>query len=317
MSFCGPHFSDCKFPVFLAIASALLTVSAFAAGERAIMIREAQIYLTPDLSSQKLDRVGRGREVVVLQKTTGWAQVFASIDKERDITGWITDKGIVRTATPGGDRILFGEAVDSEDEASRVHGRKGAAQDAARLYGRMAEYFPRSPLAGEALYRSADIVWQIDKDDIMSRPSARQVDPNDRGQIDEQYMRTVKKKFPGTKWAALAAFSMIDNKLCGEWRGLPRCPQREAELYEKYAAEYPQSPRAAEALYRAAWRHSALVEMYRSEGEAGKTGPARSRALELAQRVITQFPESDWAHRSARLIYMLQQEIPTFGSPTD
>ena len=317
MSLRGLLPSDCKHPVFIAIVTALLAIPAFGAGERAIMIREAQIYLTPDLSSQKLDRVGRGREVVILQKTTGWAQVFANIDKERDITGWITDKGIVRTATPDGDRILFGEAADSEDEASRSHGRKGAAQDAARLYGRMAEYFPKSPLAAEALYRSADIIWQIDKDDVMSRPSAHQVDPNDRGQMDEQYMREVKKKFPGTKWAALAAYTMIDNKLCGEWRGLPKCPQREAELYEKYAAEYPQSPKAAEALYRAAWRHSVLVEMYISAGEAGKTGPARSRAIELAQRVITQFSESDWAQRSARLIYMLQQEIPTFGSPTD
>ena len=299
------------------MVTALLAASGFAAGERAIMIREAQIYLTPDLSSQKLDRVGRGREVVVLQKTTGWAQVFASIDKERDITGWITDKGIVRISTPNGDHILFGEAADSEDEASRVHGRKGAAQDAARLYGRMAEYFPKSSLAGEALYRSADIFWQIDKAGVMSRPSARQVDPNDRGQIDEQSMREVKKKFPGTKWAALASFSLIDNKLCGEWRGLTKCPLHESEIYEKYAAEYPQSPRAAEAIYQAAWRHSVLVEMYKSAGEAGKIGSARNRAIELAQRVIAQFPESDWAQRSARLIYMLQQEIPTFGSPTD
>ncbi len=306
-----------KLPVLVTLAVAVFSAAAFAAGERAIMIREAQIFLTPELSSQKLDRVGRGREVVVLQRTPGWVQVFANIDKERDITGWLTDKGVVRTSTPDGDRILFGEAADSEDEASRSHGRKGAAQDAARLYGHMAEYFPKSPLAGEALYRSADIIWQIEKDDLMTRPSSHEMDPNDRPQLDEQNMREVRKKFPGTKWAALASYSLIDNKLCGEWRGLPKCPLRESEIYEKYAAEYPQSPRTAEALYRAAWRHAALVNMYKSAGEMNKSAPARARAIDLAQRAIAQFPESDWAQRSARLIYMLQQEIPTFGSQTD
>ena len=38
-------------------------------------------------------------------------------------------------------------------------------------------FFPSSPLAGEALYRSADIRWQLDKTDVMSKPSARETGP--------------------------------------------------------------------------------------------------------------------------------------------
>jgi hypothetical protein len=56
-----------------------------------------------------------------------------------------------------------------------------------------------------------------------------------RGQIDEQWMKLVVKKFPGTKWADLAAFHFIENKLCGDWQGASKCPDKEAEMYEKYA----------------------------------------------------------------------------------
>ena len=68
------------------------------------------------------------------------------------------------------------------------------------------------------------------------------------------------KKFPNTKWADLAAFRMLDNKLCGDWLAQSKCPEMESALYEKYVAEHPQSPKAAEALYLAAWRQAALIE---------------------------------------------------------
>jgi len=32
-------------------------------------------------------------------------------------------------------------------------------------------------------------------------------------------MKLVIKKFSGSKWADLAAFHLIDNKLCGDWQG--------------------------------------------------------------------------------------------------
>jgi len=65
-----------------------------------------------------------------------------------------------------------------------------------------------------------------------------------RGQIDEQWMKLVMKKYPGTKWADLAAFHLLENKLCGDWQGASKCPDKEADMYEKYAKEHEQSPAA-------------------------------------------------------------------------
>ncbi|MGH9580740.1 MAG: hypothetical protein ACRD2R_07090 [Terriglobales bacterium] len=284
-----------------------------APAERGVLAREAVMYLSPDTTSQKLGTVGRGREVVILEKSKEWLHVFANVEQGKDVTGWILDKGVVRTSTPQGDRILYGEAVDSESEAVKRRGRRNAAEDAMRLYYRMAEYFPNSPLAGEALYRAADIKWQIDSRDAKSRPSAKERDPRYRPDIDETLMREVRKKFPDTKWSALAQFSLLDNKLCGDWEGRSKCPENESELYEKYAREFPQSPKAAEALYLAALRQSNLIEIYKTEGNPGKSQSARSKGTALAQQIVARFPESDWASRAIRLIYMMEQEIPTYG----
>lgn len=292
----------------------LLTAPACADVVRGTSIRTASIYLSPDSSSTKLAEIDRGKEVVVLETSRDWIHVEAALTEEKTVTGWMQDKGVVRASTPNGDEILFGEAADSEDEASRRHGRRGAAQDAMRLYYRAAEYFPSSPLAAEAMYRAADIRWQIEKEDVMSRPSAREKDAYMREGMDEQYMKEVMKKFPGTKWADLAAFHLIDNKLCGEWQASSKCPEKEAEMYEKYAAEHPQSPAAAEALYDAAWRKSALIEIYKTENQPKKSEEAKAQAMALAQKAATQSPQSDWASRAQRLLYMIEQGIPTYGN---
>lgn len=295
-------------------ASLLALALSAAAAERALPVREAVIYVAPDVTSAKLGSVGRGRELVILEKSPGWLHVLASVTPERDVNGWVLSKGIVGTSTPDGDRILFGEAADSEAEASRRHGRRGAAEDAQRLYYRMAEYFPNSPLAGEALFRAADIKWQLDYEDVMTRPSAKQRDPGERAQIDEEGMREVRKKFSNTKWADLAAFRMLDNKLCGDWLAQSKCPEMESQLYEKHVSEHPQSPKAAEALYLAAWRQAALIEIYKTEGNAGRSSGARSKAMALVQRVVSQYPQTDWALRALRLGYMVEQNIPTYGN---
>ncbi|PYX08676.1 MAG: hypothetical protein DMG85_10100, partial [Acidobacteria bacterium] len=246
-----------------------------------------------------------------------WLHVTANVTEERTVTGWMLDKGVVRTSTPDGDKILYGEGVDSEDQASRRRGRQGAAQDAMRLYYRVSEYFPKSPLAGEALYRSADIRWQIEKSDVSARPSAKEREPFLREGMDEKFMKEVIKKFPGTKWADLAAFHLIDNKLCGDWQGSSKCPTKEAEIYEKYGSEHPQSPAAAEALYDAAWRWSALIEIYKTENESKKSEESKSKAIATAQKVVAQSPQTDWGARAQRLLYLIQQKIPTYGNTTE
>src|SRR5690348_11906814 len=276
--------------------------------ERAVCVRTANLYLSPDTNSQKLATVDRGRELAVLEHSGAqWLHVLASLGGERDVSGWVLDKGLIRKTTPNGDQILFGEAADSEAEASRRGGRRGADKDSLRLYYWVSEYFPNSPLAGEAAYRSADIAWQLDVEDMRSRPSAKEKDPYMRHQMDEEQMRKVEKKYPRTKWADLAAFDLIDNKLCGDWQGDPKCPAKESGIYEKYVADHPESPKAAEALYNAAWRQSALIEIYRQREDQKKADESRAKALELSQRLAQQFPNSDYAYRAQRLIFLLQQ----------
>src|SRR5271165_3427724 len=297
------------------------SVAGMAAIERGIIIREAIIFVAPDPSAAKLSNVGRGREVAVIERSPGWANVVATVETdpdqetERNVTGWIVDKGVITPATPDGDKIIFGEAVDSEAEASRRGGRKGSAQDAMRLYARLAEYFPNSPLAAEAMYRSADIRCQIEAIDASTRPSAKQSDPSLKYQIDEQYMKKVTKKFPGTKWADLAAYRLLDNKTCGEWAAEAKCPEMEAALYMKYADEHPKSPKAPEALYKAAWRYSALMVIYKANNDAKRAADSTARATSTAKRVATQFPDNtEWSTRAERLLYMIQNNMPTFGN---
>src|SRR6266496_3812082 len=281
---------------------------------RAASIRVTGLYLSPDASSTKLADIDRGREVIYLESSGEWVHVEANLTEERTVTGWTPSKGLIQSTTPDGDKILFGEAVDAEDQASQRNGRRYAAQDALRLYAEVAELFPQSPLAGEAMYRAADIRWQIEKTDVMSLPSAKEQESYLRKGMNEDYFKKVIKKFPNTKWAYLSAFHFIDNKLCGDWQGQSKCPAKEAEIYEKYAAEYPQSPAAAQALFQAAYRWSALIEIYRTEEQQKKSDEAKGRAIAVAEKAIAQAGQSDWGPRARRLLYMVQQGIPTYGN---
>jgi len=304
-------------PKLIIIAALLLCVMAAAETVRGTPIRVCSIYLSPDSASNKLAEIDRGREVVILETSGSWLHVEAVLSEEKAITGWMVNKGVVLGSTPNGDKIVFGEAVNSEDQASQRHGRRGAAQDAMRLYYRTAEYFPTSPLAGEGMYRSADIRWQIDKADVMSRPSAKEKEAYLREGMPEDFMKEVIKKFPGTKWADLAAFHLIENKLCGDWQGSTKCPDKEADMYEKYVNDHPQSPAVVEALYDAAWRRSALIEMYKTEGQSKKSDESRGKAIALAQKAVTQGAQSDWGPRAQLLLFMIEQNIPTYGNGVD
>jgi hypothetical protein len=316
-------------PLLLAIPLMTIATPCLFAAERGVLVREAVIYLSPDATSNKLGEAGRGREVILIERSRNWLHVQALLgfaqtpdpafvedeDMEgKTISGWILDTGLVFASTANGDRILFGAAVDSEDEASRRHGRRGADQDALRLYRRVYDFFPTSPFAGEGLYRAADIKWQIEKSDVMSRPSARERDASIREGMDEQPMKQVMKKFPGTKWADLAAFHLLDNKLCGDWQGTSKCPDKEAEMYEKYVKEHSQSPAAPEALYQATFRRAALVEIFKTEEQPKKSEESKNRAIALAQQLVSQYPQSDWSARGQMLLYLLQQGVPTYGN---
>jgi len=314
------------------IAASLLLSSPFATAQaqRGTLVHEETMRVSPNRESAKLGEAGRGRELIVLDTSHDWVHVEAILkppshdegateeeEEGKAVTGWVSSKAFVGTTTQDGDRIIFGEATDSEDEASRRRGRRDAAQDAMRLYYRLYDLMPASPLAAEALYRAADIRWQIEKADVMTRPSARERQSYLRGQMQEEWMKLVIKKYPGTKWADLAAFRMIDNKVCGEWEGLSKCPDKEADIFENYAKEHPQSPAAPEALYNAAWRRSALIEIYRTEPNQKKSAESKDRAVALAQKIVSQHGQSSWAFRAQRLIFYVQQGIPTYGNADD
>ena len=103
----------------------------------------------------------------------------------------------------------------------------------------------------------------------------------------------------------------------GDWQAASKCPEKEADIYEKYAAEHPQSPAAAEALYDAAWRRSALIEIYKTEAQPKKSEESKGKAIALAQKAVTQGAQSDWGARAQRLLFMIEQGVPTYGNATD
>ncbi|HUX43401.1 MAG TPA: hypothetical protein VMV57_01505 [Terracidiphilus sp.] len=299
------------------------------AGPRATVLQVTWLYVTPDKSAQKLDRVQIGREMVVAERSGPWMRVYANTDIEEDhsrdqpifgasdtpapISGWIQAKGVVEEATPNGDQVLMGAAANQEALASDPRGPAHAAQSAHLLYRRLVEMFPNSPLAAQAAWRAADIQWQIQKADLSTLPSAHSQDPDMREQMDDDALKKVIKYYPRTRWADLAAFDLIDNKLCGDWQGSPKCPAKEAEIYEKYAAEHPDSPRAARALYEAAYREAVLTNMFGVTGNEKKSDEAHDRARQLAAQLKTRFADSDYAWRGAALVFKLDQGIPVYG----
>lgn len=299
------------------------------AGPRATVLRVTWLYISPDVSAQKVDRVQIGREMVMAEKSGPWMRVYANTDIEEEhssdtpifgssdtpppISGWIEAKGVVADTTPNGDLILMGAAANEEAAASDPKGPVNAARSAHLLYRRVAEMFPNSPLAGEAAWRAADILWQLQKADLSSLPSAKERDPYMREQMDEDNLKKVVKYFPHTRWADLADFDLIDNKLCGDWQGATKCPERESETYEKYAEEHPDSPRAAKALYEAVYRQAVLADMYAADGSDKKQDEAHNHARDLATRLKDKYAQSDYAWRAAALVYKLDQGVPVYG----
>ncbi|MGA7320922.1 MAG: SH3 domain-containing protein, partial [Candidatus Sulfotelmatobacter sp.] len=281
----------------LLIGTLTFTQLASADALRGTLVHEETIRVAPSADAARVGEANRGNELIIIDTSRDWVHVEAILRppsneegatedeaEGKTITGWVPKQALISSTTQDGDRIIFGEAADSEDQASRRRGRRDAAQDAMRLYYRVYDLMPASPLAAEALYRAADIRWQIERSDIMTRPSARARESYMRGQMKEDWMKLVIKKYPTTKWADLASFRLIENKLCGDWEGLTKCPDKEADLYENYAKEHPQSPAAAEALYNAAWRRAALIEIYKNEPNQKKSAESKDRALSLAQK---------------------------------
>jgi hypothetical protein len=299
-------------------------------GPKATVIRNTNLYVSPDNNASRLAEISPGREMVVLEKNGPWVKVFANTDEETSrsqdapvfgheaaaipVSGWMPSAGVISADTPKGDMILFGAAAGQEMDAASPRAPQSVAQAARLLYQRMADLFPQSTLTPEAAWRSADIRWQLQKADIMSLPSAHEKEAYLRESIDDEELRKLKKNYPRTKWADLADWDMLDNKICGDWQGSAKCPEKESEMYEKYAQEHPDSPKAAEALYNAVYRQGALSNIYASNGDDKKSGQAKAKAIAIAGTAESKYPQSDYAARAATLVYQLQESIPIYGT---
>jgi hypothetical protein len=289
-------------------------------GDMATVIVVSNIYVGADTTSNRLDQMTPGRELLVIEHNGKWVRVFANTDSlaNRDsdapmldstqqtppVAGWMEDKGLVTVKTPKGAEILFGEAVAAEKDASDPHGTPRAAQDARLLYTRIAQMFPQSPLAPEAFWRSADIKWQIDKADVFSLPSAHEKENYLRPTINEDLMHKVQK-------------DMLDNQVCGDWQGSTKCPEKEADLYERYADQRPDSPKAPQALYEAAYRMAAAGDIYAGSEDGKKADIDHTKAIDIATKLDNKYPQSEYADRAAGLIYKVEQSIPVYGITVD
>jgi hypothetical protein len=300
------------------------------AGPRATTLQITPLYISPSADSQRVDKVQIGREMVVADRSGNWLKVFANTDvaethNDRDTpwvgddsttpprTGWVEAKGVVIEDTPNGDQIVMGTAANQEELASDPRGPVNSAQAARSLYRRVVEMFPNSPLAPEAAWRAADIEWQIQLRQKSSLTSNRQRDPGLRPEMDEDELKKVIKVFPKTRQAAMAGFDLLEPKMCGDWEGRAQCPEKEADIYLKYADEYPDGPRTARALYEATYRLAVLTNMYQSDNNDKKSRDAHQRASEIAGRLRTNFANSDYTWRAGALVYKLDQGIPVYG----
>ena len=301
---------------------------------RATVVHTANVYATAESADPPIATVTPGHELVLNQKNGAWVNVFANTDeKEQDpdsapefvdpnskpnpASGWVRDKGIVGPRTPQGDAILYGAAAELEARAAEPSAPKDAATSAELLYRRTWEYFPESPLAAEAEFRSADIRWQLEKNDNSTLPSAHEQQAFLRPQIYEGELKRVMKNYPNSPEAAKAAFDLIDNKVCGDWQGLPKCPEMETGLYVKYADHYEGGPKSAEALFDAASRQGALVTMYLVDDDRKRSQEAAHSCQALADRMRKEYPQSDFTARAESIAFRVSQGVATYGSDRD
>ena len=299
-------------------------------GPKATVINDTTLYVAADTNSSHMAEISAGREMVVVEHNGPWARVFANTDAETSheqdapvfgseaaatpISGWMEAKNVVSAATPKGDLILFGAAATMRLRPANPMlrpaplSRRGFYINAWPTSFRNRRWRPK-PLGAPRTYGG-----NCEKADAFSLPSAHEKDSYLREQIDETGMRKIEKMYPRSKWSDLAAWDVLDNKICGDWQGSTQCPQKEAEMYEKYAQEHPDSSKTPQALYEAVYRQCVLNDMYTANGDDKKAQEAKARAVAIANTIESKYAESDYAARTAGLIYKLQASIPIYGA---
>ncbi len=271
---------------------------------RAVAVMPLTLHISPDVTSASVGQVQPGQEVAILRLAHGYAQVFAGR------SGWMLNRGLVLLNNPQAAEILFGAADDLEQRAEQFSGERRAAKGAARLYYQVYDEFPHSFRAAEALYRAAEITWQLDTAGGMTPSSGF----SDYDRPSNRLLRKVVSKFPKTQWAARAEYLHLREKLtCSDWAVKPSCIGKEIGKMRSYWHHYPKSPLAAEVAYGIVYREAAAVAIYNHSGphrNPGKARDYRRNAYNSIADLQRRWPRSTWAARAALLYYDLQQGIP-------
>ncbi len=278
---------------------------AYQAPQRTICLRPAKIYLSPDSNAAVIGRILPGQDVALMGISAGYAHVFANV------SGWMRNQGLLPLTTPHGDHILMGAAIRLERQAENNPGEDRVAQNAARLFYRVTDDFPGSPLVPEALFRAGRIAWQLN----LSRYGTKKGTYNYmlRGRLLERVL----SKYPHTEWAARAAYQLLQKKLtCSDWIRKPSCIEKEGNVYRNYVQHFRTGPRTAEAIYEVAEHEAAAWWVYAQPGRKqnrGKSKSAKRKAEKWIARLQKQYPKSDWAEESLFLSYEIQNGLRPAG----
>lgn len=269
---------------------------------KAVGVHLETIYISPDPSSAVVGEVQPGQEVVILRLAHGYAQVFAGR------SGWMRNQGFVLLSDPAAPAVLFGAADTLQQRAEQYSGEEKTAKNAARLYYQVYNQFPQSFRAAEALYRAAEITWQLDTAGLPPNSN------NEDYQLPStRLLREVVGKFPKTQWAARAEYLHLREQMtCGDWVTQPKCLGKEIGRLRGYWKRYPDGPLAAEAAFGILYRQAAAVHIYNRPGphhDSGKARDYRRKAFNSIADLQRRWPRSDWAARAALISYDLRQHI--------
>lgn len=301
--------ASCRLPAGRAALLGLICLACAAAGGQAVPLQKAvamaagTIYLSPDPGSAVVGTVQPGMDVGIQQTSGDWVQVFTGV------SGWMRNRGLARLDDPAAPEALFGAAVQLEDAAEDASGERQQALDAARIYLSVYNDFPATPRAVEALYRSADIGWQVK---MGEEPKRR--NPHERLFPDDSGLRRVVNKYPDTPWAARAAYSLLVERFtCGDWFAKPECVGKEINTYNDYVKRYPQGPMTAEAAYDALYREAIAWTLYTAPGtlhDAGKAADYQRQVAASAATMATAYRGTDWAALAALVAFNVGEGTP-------
>ncbi|MGH9475916.1 MAG: hypothetical protein ACRD1C_06250 [Terriglobales bacterium] len=268
--------------------------------QKAIVLGPATVYLSPDTDSAKVGTLRAGEQMGVQAASGRFTQVFSGI------SGWVDNHDFVLLSAPDAARVIFGAAVEAQQEAEQSNEDPTAA---VRLYLSIYNFLPLSARAGEALYRGAALQWDTKISEEPTRTS-----PTERLFPDDSLLHRVENKYRDTPWAAQAAFKLlIEHFTCGDWFEKPACVGNEADRYNGYVHKYPTSPDAPHAAFDALYRDAIAWTIYRQPGKNQDTGKAaeyRQRVAEDSARMQQAYANRDWTARGAYVAYQVAHDSP-------